>query len=102
MKTCSRCGIERPLEDFRTYYNAGSTSQYKYCKECESIESRRKYLVGKHKKNALTVEQLNELQSIEQLYAIRGAKGLDVPGKSRSRNATASLVAKYINEEGRG
>ena len=94
MKTCSRCGETKPVEAFRKYYNRDST--YKFCKECERIEARRKYLVARG--DALTDAQAAELASINKLYSYREARGLDIPGKSRSRcsNRVATLVDEQL------
>ncbi len=97
MKVCSRCGKELPLDNFRKYYNGGD-SYYTYCKDCEAIEARRKYLVGRS--DAATPEQLDELQKIQKLYELRAAKGLKVPGHTKGRvtNRVRALVDDLLNE----
>lgn len=99
MKICSRCGTEQPLSNFRQYYNRGANAgTYKFCKECERIETRRKYLVGRG--DAVTQAQKEELASIHRLYDLRASKGLDVPGRIRHKPSTVkSLVDAYLNEE---
>lgn len=95
MKTCSRCGVEQPLENFRQYYNRGENGgHYKYCKTCESIESRRKYLAKRGA--AATPEQLEELAKINKLYEKRSAMGLDIPGRSSGR--TRGRISQIIDE----
>lgn len=99
MKICSRCGTEQPLSNFRRYYNRGENAgTYKFCKECERIETRRKYLVGRG--DAATQTQKEELASIRKLYDLRESKGLDVPGRIRRRpSAVKSIVDARLNEE---
>ena len=92
-KTCSRCGVTKPIEEFRQYYNR-PTSRYKFCKTCEKIETRRKYL---SKRDSLTPEQQKELDNINALYAKRKAQGLDVPGK-RKVSEVASIVEQQLKE----
>lgn len=97
-KTCSRCGVDKPLDNFRSYYG-GRKGTYKYCKECERIESRRRYLVGLGGK--ATLEQAKTLAAIERLYDIRAERGLDVPGRTRADApiSTDDLVAQLLATE---
>ena len=101
MKVCSRCGKSLPIEMFRKYYNGGD-SHYSYCKDCEAIEARRKYLVGRG--DALTDTQRDELDKITKLYELRATKGLKVPGQTRGRitNRVSTLVDELLNEEAGG
>lgn len=92
MKTCSRCGVAQPLENFRHYYN-GRNGYYRHCKTCESIEARRKYLIKRS--DAATPEQLEELDKIRALYDKRAEAGLDVPCRSPRR----SRISQIIDEE---
>jgi hypothetical protein len=100
MKICSRCGTEQPLINFRQYYNRGANAgTYKFCKECERIETRRKYLVGRG--DAATQAQKEELANIYKLYDLRGSRGLDVPGRMRGKPSTVkSIVDTYLQEVG--
>lgn len=92
MKTCSRCGETKPLEEFRPYYNR-STGRYSFCKTCERIETRRKYLV---KRATLTPAQQEELAKINALYAKRKAAGLSVPGTRASD--VVNIVEQQLKE----
>ena len=92
-KVCRRCGIEKPIEEFREYYN-GSGRRYTFCKQCERIETRRKYL---RKKPELSIVEQQELNAIEELYKRRAAKGLSVPGERTSRSVI-SIVEEELNE----
>lgn len=80
MRTCKRCGRELPEDNFRTYYG-GRKGTYSFCKQCESIEQRRKYLCRKDTAagDGLTVEEMEELDKINELYDRRAALGLAVP-----------------------
>lgn len=99
MKTCSRCGEDKPVEAFRKYYNREGT--YRFCKECERIEARRKYLLSLG--DVLTPDKVQELDAINRLYSYREAQGLDIPGKIRPRaNGKISAIVdeqlvKYEN-----
>lgn len=92
-KTCKRCGAEKPLIDYRSYYGKNQNGTYTFCKECERIESRRKYLAKLG--DAANPTQRAALASIERLYAEREIKGLSVP-KRRSVNTTDDIVAKHL------
>lgn len=95
VKTCSRCGVEQPLDEFRTYYNRQG-SHYSFCKTCERIESRRKYLRRKYN---LSVAEQEELNNINELYSRRKAKGLNVPGTRRNDVSVSRLVREALDEE---
>lgn len=92
-KTCKRCGMERPLTDYRNYYGKNQNGMYTFCKECERIESRRKYLVKLG--DAANDKQKEALVAIERLYAERAKRGLSVP-KPRGVNTTDNIVAKQL------
>lgn len=91
-KVCSTCGQEKRVDDFRKYYG-GRKGQYSFCKECEKIEQRRKYLC---RLETLTELQSKELSAIEQLYAKRSEAGLKVPGQIRSKTGVDELIAKQM------
>jgi hypothetical protein len=93
MKTCSRCGETKPVENFRNYYD--KPGKYRHCKECERIESRRKYLVRRG--DAITAEQQEELDSINKLYESRFNAGLSAPGYARQPHR--SKVSDMVNEQ---
>lgn len=91
-KTCSRCGQEKAIVDFRPYYN-GAKGHYTFCRECEKIEGRRKYLLRRC--DALTEAQREELAKIEELYKRRSDKGLRSP-KQRESCGVNDLLDKYL------
>ena len=94
-KVCTSCGVDKPINDFRQYY-AGRKGHYRYCKACERIETRRKYLVGK---DELAPKELQELADIEELYELRTAKGLRPPvGYAKNGDVTA-LIQQELNKE---
>ena len=96
-KVCASCGQEKSTVDFRRYYG-GRKGTYTNCKECEKIESRRRYLESKE---SLNQAQRNELDKIIQLYDLREKAGLHVPGRRRNKadNTVASIVDRYLNNE---
>lgn len=92
VKTCKRCGATKPLTEFRDYYG-GKPGKYTFCKTCEKIEARRKYL---RRKPELSVVEQQELNEIERLYEQRKARGLTVPRKRTS--GVRSIVEDELNE----
>jgi hypothetical protein len=95
-RICKRCGVEQPVDNFRTYYGR-SSGRYTYCKTCERIEARRKYLKGRG--DAATPEQREELQRIEELYEARVSAGLAAPNRSRGTNVPVDdLVTAQLNK----
>ena len=97
LKRCTSCGVDKPIEEFRTYYNR-QKGHYPYCKECERIEGRRKYL--SRNKEKLNEDQLVELNKIETLYDKRQAAGLSVPSRKRNNNTSvAKLVDAYLAQQ---
>lgn len=93
-KICKFCGEEKSVDAFRNYY--GRPGKYTYCSECERIETRRKYL--KRRGDKCTPAQLKEIESIEQLYEARLAKGLSAPGHaSRHKQSVVDLVQQQLN-----
>ena len=97
MRTCKRCGRELPEDNFRTYYG-GRKGTYSFCKQCESIEQRRKYLVRKDSESpdGLTVEEAAELDKINELYDRRAAAGLAVPKTRPMGGAVTRLVDEML------
>lgn len=92
-KVCSTCGQEKSVDAFRKYYG-GRKGSYSYCKECERIEQRRKYLVRRLEK--LTDSETTELQHIKELYDRREAAGLKVLGKIRNTTGVSDIVDKHL------
>lgn len=79
MKTCIYCGETKDINNFRPYYNR-KTGHYTYCRSCEQIEKRRKYLI---RKVELTDVETVELMKINKLYEVRRRAGLQSPGQAR-------------------
>lgn len=94
MKSCSMCGGEKSLEEFRKYPNGKS---YPYCLECQTIETRRRYLLKlENGYQGLSQESQAELDSINKLYDKRLEKGLKTfGGKSRAVSVRA-IVDKQM------
>lgn len=81
-KVCTMCGDEKPLDEFRPYPKGDK--RYPYCLECQAIENRRRYLVGK---STLDIDQQIELDVINELYDKRIENGLDTFNRTKSSNA---------------
>jgi hypothetical protein len=77
-KKCQQCGEIKLESAFRPYYPP-MKGYYKTCKQCEAVNTRRKYLVGKMTKGTLSVEEGKELETIDKLYSILEASGLKPP-----------------------
>ena len=86
-KVCTMCGEDKLLDEFRLYPNG--KKRYPYCKDCQTIENRRRYLVGLP---TLSVEQMGELNTINELYDKRIECGLNT--FSRTKSVTALELAK--------
>lgn len=91
-KTCSTCGQTKSVDNFRKYYG-GRKGSYTYCKECERIEQRRKYL---SKRESLTEVEEHELTCIQELYTKREQAGLRVFGKTRRSVGVTDIVDKHM------
>lgn len=98
MKTCCQCGEQKSLSEFRHYYG-GRKGTYRYCKTCEKIMMRKRYLDSK--RDSLTDSEKEELAKIEKLYSIRESIGLEVPGK-RPIQATTSDIVDMLLEKTQG
>lgn len=96
MKTCIYCGETKDEEQFREYYNR-KTGRYRYCRSCERIEMRRKYLCRKTNR---TDEDNKELVAINRLYDVRREAGLQAPGQSRIK-PRISVLSQVLEETSR-
>lgn len=96
-KTCTHCGETKPLSSFRHYYGKCKGS-YRYCKTCEKINTRYRYLVGKGA-NITDVER-QELAKITKLYDARAAAGLETPLHKREYGGATELVDQLLDKVG--
>lgn len=95
MKKCSMCGCEKSLEEFRKYPNG---KRYPYCLDCQTIETRRRYLLGIENGQGLSKEHQDELDAIRQLYEARRAKGLNTFGNRSRKCSVKDLVDKQMKD----
>ena len=58
MKTCSKCGIEKPFEDYFKDKRAKDGS-YSHCKECNRLETK-KYRIGNDEKFKIKEKEKRE------------------------------------------
>lgn len=88
-KVCKRCGREQSVDQFRDYYG-GRKGQYSFCKTCEKIEQRRKYLANKDaaSPDGLSTDERVELDKINRLYDAHHAAGRQVPVRRPDRGVT--------------
>ena len=91
-KKCTMCGQEKLQEDFRQYPNG---KRYPYCLECQSIETRRRYLEQIEEAQGLTDEQQDELNAIRALYEARIEAGLKTFG-TRQTKSVKDIVATQM------
>lgn len=77
-KVCTRCGKEKSVEEFYKVKYKGEKPKYSYsvCKQCTSIEQKRRYLMNVDPENPL-------LEKIEALYDKHRAAGRSVPDTVR-------------------
>lgn len=80
-KVCTRCGKEKPIDDFYQVKYKGTTPKYRYsvCTTCTAIEQKRRYLMQTDPTNPL-------LAKIEALYDKHRAEGRSVPDAPRRRS----------------
>lgn len=97
-KVCKRCGKEQSVDQFRAYYG-GKKGLYNFCKTCEKIDQRRKYLARKDSESpdGLSSDEQIELDKINELYAARQAAGLSVPIR-RSAKGVTNLVDQLLTD----
>lgn len=88
-KICSVCGRELSVDRFRMYHNKPGKT-WPYCKDCESIEMRRKYL--QNKGADMSDEEYAELEKIGELYKRHAEAGRRVLGSCKPRNQKASAL----------
>jgi len=89
MKKCKQCGGIKPLDQYRKYYG-GRQGTYNTCRDCESINSRVKYL---KRKAELTPDEDNELTQIYDLWDAQRLVGLKPPN---SRRPVSDLVVDML------
>lgn len=91
-KICKQCGEIKPLDQYRKYYG-GRKGHYSTCKQCEKINSREKYLVGK---TALTDVEREELRKIYTLWEYQTKLGLRPPRRAKAEPVTLDdQIAQY-------
>lgn len=96
-KTCTMCGNEKKITEFRKYPGIHQHKRYPYCCECEQIENRRRYLAKKVKQDTITTEEYCELRDIERLYEKRLEKGLKTFGM-RGDQSVKKLVDRHMDD----
>ena len=92
-KICSVCGRELSVDMFRVYAH-NPNKVWPYCKECESIEIRRKYLQRKGEMRSDAEQQ--ELDKINELYKRHAEAGRRVLGNCKPRNQKASSIVDAL------
>lgn len=94
-KVCTRCGKEKPVDDFYKVKYKGAKPKYSYsvCKQCTAIEQKRRYLLQVDPENPL-------LEKINELYDKHRAAGRSVPDAQRRRaTAIESTIDEMLAEE---
>lgn len=90
---CNMCGQEKGVDQFRQYK---SGKLWPYCKECQAIEVRRKYLEFKVKNKTIIPDEVDELVLINRLYNKRVEKGLNTFGKRK--NVSVSCIDTVLKQ----
>lgn len=91
IRKCKQCGNVKSLSQYRKYIN--SESRYRYCLECEKINTRRKYLT---KKPNITEAEQEELQQIEALYEAQRSVGLEPPRPNGGKGSIKDLISQQL------
>ena len=93
-KVCTRCGKEKPVDDFYKVKYKNKESKYTYgtCKTCTAIEQRRRYLLQTDPSNPL-------LEKIDALYEKHRAAGRSVPDDTRRTRAAIEADIDAMLEE---
>jgi hypothetical protein len=78
-KVCTRCGIEKPLDEFYMVKYKGKEPKYRYsvCTTCTRIEQRRRRLLKVDPDSP-------QLEKINKLYDMHREAGRSVPDTRRS------------------
>lgn len=107
LKKCKQCGEVKSETLFREYYGRGANKgqrtggRFKTCKDCESMNSRYKYL---NKKESRTDVEQAELDTYEKMYKMQRSLGLRPPATQAPKDKPVvsmaeQLLAKYANME---
>lgn len=98
MIKCTMCGEEKDKEEFRVQKANSKRGEYRrpYCKDCETIEVRRQYLLSFAD---LPPERQEELNQINELYRLRQANGLRTFGNRKChKGTTTDLIAGQLSK----
>lgn len=79
MQRCTHCGVVKPMDTFRSYYNR--PGNYKMCKECEALEAKYSRL----KRASRNAKQQAQFEMLGELFEKRRAAGLITPGIKAAR-----------------
>jgi hypothetical protein len=99
LKKCKQCGTIKSENLFREYYGRGAQkgtrtgNRYKTCKDCETVNSRLKYLL---KKDILTESEQLDVDNIYELYTLLRAAGLRPPTDEKKEKPVATLITDMI------
>lgn len=85
-KTCKQCGVTKPIAQFRPYYGQRKGT-YTMCLDCESVNSREKYLTKKAENRS--AEESDELNGIYATWEDQREQGLTPPRTVTMRRAAA-------------
>jgi len=95
MQKCTHCGVDKPLDMFRQYYNR--PGMYKMCKDCEALEARYSRL----KRANRNAKQQTQFELLEELFDKRRAAGLITPGiKERREEYNQERLLESIRAAG--
>lgn len=92
VRKCKQCGEVKSLTQYREYYG-NLKGHYKFCKECERLNQRLKYL--RNKPN-LSPDETEELNQIEQLHDLQRSLGLEPPRRRKGDSAVTSIIQKQM------
>lgn len=93
-RQCKQCGKMLPITSFRKYYG-GRKGTYKYCLNCERINSREKYLM---KKDTISADETNELAQIHKLWDVQRMNGLQPPHHNKNKQSVIESVDSLLSD----
>lgn len=95
VQKCKQCGDVKSLTLFRKYYG-NVKGHYRFCKDCEKLNQRLKYLRRKVDK---TEAEVLEAQQIESLHDLQRSIGLEPPRKRADGETDKSYTQSLIERQ---
>lgn len=95
VQKCKQCGDVKSLTLFRNYYGKVNGT-YKFCKDCEKLNQRLKYLNRKQDKSEA---EMMEKRQIEELHDLQRSIGLEPPRRRAEGETEKSFTQSLIERQ---